>query len=149
MLKMHWNQGCESSSLQLISSDFKIFSFFSFNFSPYFAFYADFKLFFPVFCQWTLTPLWNTGEPRGNRGCGLGFKIQALTQTLLQILCCNTQNKLCLFFVIFAGEINSSDSAVPKLQPIKCKCGTENCRGYLFWPRWNGTTSKAQKMYII
>ena len=30
---------------------------FSVNFSPYLAFYADFALFFLVFCQWPLTPL--------------------------------------------------------------------------------------------
>ena len=66
---MNTKQGCESSSVQLISSFLKIFLCQNFNFFFYFqprlflAFYPDFTVFFLVFCMWPLTPLTKTGTP--------------------------------------------------------------------------------------
>ena len=55
-------QGCESSSVQLISLFLKIFlcqnfCFFIY-FQPVFSIFTQFMLFFLVFCLWPLTPLY-------------------------------------------------------------------------------------------
>ena len=70
---VQWYQVCESFSFQLISSfsKFLVQLSSSFNFNPYLALCADFKLSFFVFCQWSFTLL---GYRK--RGCiGVGQKL--------------------------------------------------------------------------